>query len=334
MSDTLVQIGVPAVDPFVHEAMFKTMPSIYAIEATSACNLQCPMCLRSANEIKHPALLSLELLKLMQKRGDFAGSYYIELQMAGEPTIHPKLDYIIKYLRQDVGVMVGLSTHGLNMRKKFASGLGVTDALLGLNALTISVDSLDADTYHKLRFPANLGELKSNLDYFFYHAELRHNRCEPLPFIELQLVKTALAEGSGNIEALELFMQHTGYQRFATARTTNDCFQEMSGRLPPGTMPRNMELCINPWTDVNISQDGDVVSCCYIFDTNKTEATYYGNLWEQSLEEIWNGPAVAAMRESHMKGLLKDSCTRCYYKSPTLIHQNIVSRLVRSRGHV
>lgn len=316
-------------DHSLTDGQFKKLPSIYAIEATSACNLECPMCLRSQTVNKHPGLLDMRLLELMYNRGDFEGSSYVELQLSGEPTIHPKLRKLITYLRGTVGVLVGLSTHGLNMDKRI-DGWQVAATLLELDALTISVDSVDPETYHKMRYPANLDVLTRQLDFFFKMCE------EPwrgrLPFIELQLVRSSVVNNSGDIEALDKLSRKRGWSTFASIRTTNDCFYEMDGRVAPGTIPRNSNLCVNPWMDVNISQDGDVVSCCYIFDTDKTSINYYGNLYDESLEEIWNGPRVAAMREMHLNGTMKDACAKCYYKSPSLIHSNIVSRLVRAKG--
>src|ERR1700684_1492865 len=102
---------------------FKSLPEISQIEICSACNLQCPMCLRTTHLGRQPGLVDMKLLRLMKERGDFGGSTYIELQMAGEPTLHPQLDDVISYLMFDVGVLVGLSTHGLNMTEKIIPAL-------------------------------------------------------------------------------------------------------------------------------------------------------------------------------------------------------------------
>src|SRR5205814_10486397 len=100
-------------DVYKHEIGqdFKSLPEIYQIESVSAFNFQCPMCERTTHMGRQPGLLDVKLLELMHERGDFGGSYYVELQMAGEPTLHPDLYNIIMFLKYKVGVMVGLSTH-------------------------------------------------------------------------------------------------------------------------------------------------------------------------------------------------------------------------------
>ena len=329
----LGQSPVEVFDHAVDGGSFQKIPAIYAIEATAACDLACPFCLRTDHMTnKKPRLLKLDLLKKMHERGDFQGSTYLELQMSGEPTIHPDLDIIIEFLQQRVGVMVGMSTHGLNMGKfNKRSSYSIAYTLLQLDALTISVDSVNPETYAKMRTPATLDMLLDSLTFFFATCNLLKDSGSSLPFIELQLVRTSLVEGSGDVAALQALMEERGWNEFASVRTTNDCFTEMSGRVNEGTNTRNSTLCLQPWLAVNVTQDGDVVSCCYIFDTNKSEINYYGNLWEQSLEEIWNSSRVAFMRETHKQDRLMDQCAKCYFKSPSLIHQNIVSRLVRSK---
>lgn len=306
---------------------FKHLPEIYQIEACSACNLQCPMCERTTHMGRQPGLLSIDLLKLMYKRGDFGGSYYVELQMAGEPTLHPELFDIIKYLSDTVRVMVGMSTHGLNMKPTTISNL------LMLDAVTISVDSTDPETYHQMRYPAHFEQLVENLDAFMKVVRARKNAGYKLPFIEFQLIVTDMFKGTGNVAALKRLMDEKKWSDLATIRTTGDCFVEMQDRGTVEADKRNLKLCLNPFRSVSIAHNGDVVSCCYIFDPKKDEINYYGNLYEKSLAEIWAGPQVKAMQMMHMhgNGNMLGQCAKCYLPSPCEIHTQILSRLIRNR---
>ena len=315
-------------ETFVHGDgdSFLPLPEIYQIELTNRCNLKCPMCLRTTDMVRDEDVLDPALLRRMHARGDFSGSYYVELQMAGEPTLHPKLAEIVGYLRDEVGVMVGLSTHGLQIRKKPE----LADVLLGLDALTVSVDSVDPDTYAKLRFPARLPQLLESLGVLFARAGRRREWGERNPFIELQLIDTPLAEKhGGDTGALERLMAERGWDKFASVRTTQDCFIEMQGRGDGGQ--RNERLCINPFGSVSVAHNGDVVSCCYVFEPDRTKANWYGNLNDQSLAEIWAGERVATMQTAHKAGCPPDQCESCYLWSPMRIHLNIASRLIRNR---
>ncbi len=315
-------------ETFVHERgkSFLPLPEIYQIEMTNRCNLKCPMCLRTTDMVRDNDLLDPDLLRVMHARGDFGGSYYVELQMAGEPTLHPKLAEVIDFMKHEVGVMVGLSTHGLMIRKKPE----LANTLLELDALTVSVDSVDPDTYAKLRFPGKLSQLKESLMLLFMQARMRRDRGDRNPFIELQLIDTPIAgDNAADHIALEALMAERGWDEFASVRTTQDCFIEMQGRGPGGE--RNEKLCINPFGSVSVAHNGDVVSCCYIFEPDRDKANYYGNLYEASLSDIWSGKRVADMQDAHKAGCPPDQCESCYLWSPMRIHLNITSRLIRNR---
>lgn len=305
----------------------KRLPEIYQIELTNRCNLKCPTCLRTTAMVRENDVLDFELLKTMHARGDFAGTAYIELQMAGEPTLHPQLGSIVSYLQDTCGLLVGLSTHGLLIGKKD----GVLDALLDLNDLTISVDSVDPNVYHRMRYPARLPMLLEALSTFFDEYAVRRKAGRRLPFVELQLVRTEQPD-TGDVDALKAVMRAHGWDEHAVVRVVDDCFSEMQGRKQRGINERSAQMCINPFCSVSVAHNGDVVSCCYVFDPKRDEVNWYGNLNENSLEEIWESDRVVEMRRSHMEGRQKDSCAKCYLYSPTLIHQNIMARHVQHKA--
>jgi radical SAM protein with 4Fe4S-binding SPASM domain len=105
-----------------------------------------------------------------------------------------------------------------------------------------------------------------------------------------------------------------------------DCFIEMQDGEK---QQANEDLCINPYMSVSIACNGDVLSCCYIFEPSQTEANVYGNLNHASLSDIWNGRQANDMRDKTQKGCPEGACTKCYLKSPSRIHMNILSRLLR-----
>jgi radical SAM protein with 4Fe4S-binding SPASM domain len=275
---------------------------------------------------RKPGLLSFDLVGKMFERGDFGGTTFIELQQAGEPTIHPRLGEIIQFLKGTVRLMVGLSTHGLNFRKP-----GVLAAVLELDTVTISIDSTDPVVYHKMRYPAKLEDLFKSLDAFFATMIARRDGGFRVPLVDLQLVKTPLVAGSGDLGALSDVVREKGWDNFVRVRMVEDSFMEADGRMIMGTMPRprNGDICINPFSSVSVNEKGDVLSCCQIFDPDKTGVNYYGNLYEESLADIWNGPRVGEMRRQHREGKLSGQCMTCYTWSPTRNHSNIIQALVR-----
>ena len=59
-----------------------------------------------------------------------------------------------------------------------------------------------------------------------------------------------------------------------------------------------------PWIHLHVGNHGKVNACC-VANIN------YGNINDQSLEEIWNGEAIQAIREKFAKGEIDKRCHHC-----------------------
>jgi MoaA/NifB/PqqE/SkfB family radical SAM enzyme len=75
--------------------------------------------------------------------------------------------------------------------------------------------------------------------------------------------------------------------------------------LPPGARIASCDQ--NPFETAHVLADGRVVVC------EVTEQFSMGNLSEQSLREIWHGPAYRAFRQRHAEGR-EAACRKCIYK--------------------
>jgi radical SAM protein with 4Fe4S-binding SPASM domain len=275
------------------------LPEIYQLEVSSVCNLECTMCPRTKFERSDKtALLSLDLLKKLIKEDSFKGSYFVELQMAGEPLIHPLL-YTIVSLLQGTGVKVGLSTNGILINLELQS-------LLELDYLTISVDSITG--YEKLRVKGKVQKLIDNIKLF-----LDKNK---KTVVDLQIIE--LPGWEGQLELLkELFPT-------VNIRTVKDCFMTIFQEVD--ALPVSGSLCINPWISCSIQCNGNVVPCCFSF----WDDIVYGNVNDRTLKDIWNGSEVKQLRNEHQSKNYRTICARCYMRSPAFLHTNIFNNSIRS----
>lgn len=62
-----------------------------------------------------------------------------------------------------------------------------------------------------------------------------------------------------------------------------------------------IDRCDYPWTSLMVDTNGDARPCCWA-------AMRYGNLANQSFDEVWNGPAARALRENFLKGVVPAAC--------------------------
>ena len=58
------------------------------------------------------------------------------------------------------------------------------------------------------------------------------------------------------------------------------------------------QYCEYPWTSLTVMADGSVVPCTQDYDTEMI----FGNVKENSLEEIWNGEAYKKFRRINITG--------------------------------
>lgn len=77
--------------------------------------------------------------------------------------------------------------------------------------------------------------------------------------------------------------------------------------LYEGLMQKHPGFCFQLATYVRIIPNGNVYPCCRGWD----EHLLMGNIFEQSFEEIWNGPKYQKLREEFLTGELREGCRNC-----------------------
>lgn len=70
---------------------------------------------------------------------------------------------------------------------------------------------------------------------------------------------------------------------------------------------KNKAFCILPWIHMHVWPNGNAMPCC-IADSDQP----FGNLKENSIEEVWNSDKYKELRLAMLKGERLSSCRRCY----------------------
>ncbi len=66
-------------------------------------------------------------------------------------------------------------------------------------------------------------------------------------------------------------------------------------------MTLNKSICKMPWNSLIVNYDGKCYNCCY-------QSKPFGNLSDQSFNEIWNGKEIKEMREILSLGGFPENC--------------------------
>lgn len=297
------------------------LPSVYQIEVFSRCNLQCPFCLTGIANVPpqyQQSAIDLKLFETIVSR-DLGNTKFVELQMRGEPTLHKNIYALVRVVRE-AGILVGLSTHGGTLQHNNRA----MAAALNCHYLTISIDAGTKEGYEQKRVGGNWQSVIEGISSLL---EMRGN--DRFPIIDLQLIEEDTPDHLWNVELYELetLAQQLGWEGKVNIRTIPN--SNILWKDPTATITKTKELCLNPWLSVSIKANGDVVPCCMAFK-DEPELTY-GNVAVNSLEEIWNSPAVEAFRLKHLHHAgqcshlkLPDTCENCTNRSPVLFHDALI----------
>ncbi|MFH1729955.1 MAG: radical SAM protein [Pseudomonadota bacterium] len=137
------------------------------ISVTDLCNLRCTYCM-PANGIekkKHHDILSFEQIEKIAKVCVQLGIKKIRLT-GGEPLVRKNIEFLVSKLSKLEGLSaLAMTTNGVLLKEKAAA---LKKA--GLNALNISLDSIDPEKYAKLTRIGKLDKVLNGIDESLLHG--------------------------------------------------------------------------------------------------------------------------------------------------------------------
>ncbi len=303
-------------------------------EVAARCNLRCRMCAISYESTARQAFFEPDLFARL--RPIFPTLVRAYLFGLGEPTLNKHLpDYIAELA--SLGVEVWFNTNATLIDEEKAEAL----AKAGAECITVSIDGATAATYETIRrgakFEACLRGIRALVDAGRKYGRPRVNlsfvamasNIAELPaMVELcaelgatgvhveplylqadsaDLTRNYDRENLGNVartaqlfddavtRAEDLGLDLTS--RFRGERTEFDYVRRAQRERPDWT-------CSEPWASIWVTSGGDVRTCCI-------NGVSFGNLWQNTIGEIWNGPAWRAFRAQHARREPAAGCAVC-----------------------
>jgi len=313
-------------------------PIHFQLEPMVGCNLKCRTCtVPSYSETKRMTIGRFRHIF------DQIRPLKIALSGAGEPFLNSDMFEIIRYAREN-GASVLTSTNFTVTRRRLQEFIDS-----GLNLLKISLDAATPETYEKIRGRDRFEAICEDIRTL---NELKSGAGSPTPALRLQFViqrdniheLSLLPRLAKELNADSIYLQPLMTEMIPERRDgltegvdqeTLECELRSAGReasrLGLGTnvplLLRNLRhywqlryaedtvnpppdrVCLLPWFSLYITVDGGVRPCCSFGDS---ESLFLGNLLEQSIEEIWNGPAyVELRRKAKERRLDYGVCRQC-----------------------
>jgi MoaA/NifB/PqqE/SkfB family radical SAM enzyme len=266
------------------------------------------------------------------------------LHGVGEPMLVKDLPRMICHLK-DRGTYVLFNTNGtLLQQKKFQ---GLIDC--GLDELRVSLDAADRATYLKVRGKDFFQRIVRDVGKFIaWQREV--GATSPRVSLWLTGLKETVAQLPGFVRlAAQMGVQEVHLQRlvfddagYGMARAESSLFEQTraeeqaaieaaqaigaalgvmldaSGATEPGlSLKRQAEdqpwsTCRRPWSLMYFTAHGRALPCCIAPFSARDYATYtLGDATQQSLREIWNGPAYQDFRGALLGEAPPKPCANC-----------------------
>ncbi len=326
--------------PAQRSAYVAKLPTELYLETTNRCNLACTTCPQYFGMPEESGDLTLHQVQLIVDQ--LPDLRRVVLHGIGEPLLNKSLVQIIELLKRR-GAHVLFNTNGLLLRGRLVEPLIGS----GLDELRVSVDSAEPETYAAIRGVDGLDRIFENLKTF-ETTKRRLGATTPVVSLWITGMKTNVQElpklvrraadmgigevylqrlvfsGRGHaVEDEALFHRSTDQERSAVAEAER-LAKELGVRLKGSGEVNEVSVfmsddepdvpyqhCRRPWSLMYITANGNALPCCIApFTTAPYEEITLGNVFDETLEEIWNGPRYQDWRKRMLGDRPPLACAR------------------------
>jgi radical SAM protein with 4Fe4S-binding SPASM domain len=315
------------------------LPEELYLETTNRCNLRCRTCPQYYGMPEESADLTPERVRRILSQ--FPTVRRVVLHGIGEPLLNRDLVAIIAAVKRR-GAHVLFNTNGLLLRPPFVERL----VRSGLDELRVSIDSASPETFRLVRGVNGFDRIIRNVRRL---TETKSALASSTPAVSLWITGMrmnvielpALVRIAAEIGVREVYLQRLVYSQRGLALEGQALYGRVgereleavraaerlagqlgvalrgSGEAVPdklleGDAASSYRACRRPWSLMYVTANGNVLPCCIApFTGVDYQSIVLGNIFEQSAEEIWNGPRYRAWRTSMIEGRPPDACANC-----------------------
>ena len=319
-------------------------PICVYLETTNRCNLLCTTCPRTYEELEPPADMSWDLFRRIVDQ--LPRIERAVLHGVGEPMLVKKLPDMVRYLKER-GTHVLFNTNGTVLNEK--NGRALINA--GLDELRVSLDAANAQSYEAIRGRNYFDRILKNVRAFRALQErlgcarprvsawltgLKETIAELPDFVrvaaeigvkEVYLQRLVFFEDDAIgharpdqalYERMTREEAHYLDEATALARALGLTFSASGAVSEPGLSLKRPEdgspssMCRRPWTVMYFTANGRALPCCIApFSQRGYEHYTLGDATQQTLQDIWNGPAYQSFREALLSDHPPSACANC-----------------------
>lgn len=278
---------------------FLSFPTIFYIEPTNDCNLNCVMCARKKSR-KAAGYMSFEMFSDVVDQLSTRDIAQLSLHLIGEPLLHPRIAEMVSCAKNKGLQNVRFATNATLLDEGAARNLIES----GLDSLTISLDSASARLYcPNQKGHDSFADLDENI---LRLIELRNQRGLEHPKVYMQIINMKSTR-----DLVNAFVEK--WQDVADHVTVKSLLSWSGHIRVPEKRPSRRLICANHLVQGVIQWDGDASFCCIYIDSRGDPGTVLGNVAHESLEDIFLGEKRWRIIEAQLRGNYDEVpyCKRC-----------------------
>jgi radical SAM protein with 4Fe4S-binding SPASM domain len=264
------------------------LPQEISIEPTNRCNFTCSFCPQSNPdhfaEIPAAALESNGLETLLKKlRAAGVKGDLLHWTLDGEPFMNKRFHEHLRMARDYGFTTFHFATNGMLLTRERLQQLPRNGVKIAMTPDFCS----DPEYFEDVRgTPGSWQVVLDNLRAALADDDMGHIEFKVTDISSFKFSDPA--EQDLRFEALKALFPPSDRISFHR-RVFHNASGTMESRL---SSQDNYRLCPYPWYTMFVAHNGDAVACCRDLE----HQTVLGNLFDQDLEEIWNGEKYQALR--------------------------------------
>lgn len=291
-------------------------PGYIALEITNVCNLKCTHCnyrYGVDHYTRDRGFVSLETVEKVFNEIKPYGTTVL-MNYDGESLIHREfIDYLKLATKMGIGTYFNTNATLLNR--------AISEELVSFYKGTIffSVDG-DKEWFEKVRLPAKYEDVIKNIETFI---EINEQNGSPIT------IGISLCNLGQSVEERKKFYEHwINRVNYVSMGEVNDKCGSMISNPMTTLDIKKRPICVVPWQTLGIGHDGDVIPCSIYITRANTTDTVFGNIYNQSIKEIWHGEKFAAFRQMLSSGKVEgthcETCERwrCQFYFDTIVDES------------
>jgi MoaA/NifB/PqqE/SkfB family radical SAM enzyme len=321
-----------------------SLPRSIYIEPTSRCNEFCQQCPRTLLSREEDRDLTFDDFRSIVDQ--FPVLERVVLHGLGEPLLNKELPQMVRYLK-DRGTYVLFNSNGIALTEE--RGQALIEA--GLDEYRLSMDGATRETYARVRGVDAFTKIWRNVRNFrklqraqqantprvsLWFTAMRENLHELPALIELAAENDVLEVYMQRLVYFDQGLAHSEQSLFrraseeelalvkhceARCKELGIAFQAAGSTTPTSSIVRDFGSrpwsgCQRPYTLTYITSSGNVLSCCFAPFGHRSAREYHeervlGNVFKQSINEIWHGERYNAFRTAFEGNHPPRHCAQC-----------------------